>query len=175
MDPATSTLCSTATRHGARRRARLPPSKETTRGTRSITHIRDYDGTTLTTVYRQYDGYPSGHGADIYRILGSRQVVNGYTDPLRQVNGPGCAAALLVREIKERTAGGVYIVKPDTRGMEEEFVYTIGFDNPDLGETGQIHLRVETENGAALFDGPLDLFDADQCQRIAFDMDEEDD
>ena len=33
-------------------------------GTRSLTHIIE-DKETLTTIYRQFDGYMSGHGSDL--------------------------------------------------------------------------------------------------------------
>ena len=43
-------------------------------GTRSITHIRDND-TTLVTLYRQYDGYPSGMGVDLAeQLVGLREI-----------------------------------------------------------------------------------------------------
>jgi len=38
-------------------------------GTRSHTHFQNREGTILATMYRQYDGYPRGHGMDIYRFF----------------------------------------------------------------------------------------------------------
>ena len=37
-------------------------------GTRTLVHIKD-GKKTIATIYRQYDGYPSGMGEDIKRIL----------------------------------------------------------------------------------------------------------
>ena len=65
-------------------------------GTRSLTHIQDNNGKVLTTIYRQYDGYLSGMGNDIKKILGGKTVVNGYNDPETQVNGIECAAEMLI-------------------------------------------------------------------------------
>lgn len=48
-------------------------------GTRSLTHIMDdHTEAILTTLYRQMDGYPDGHGADLAEILKGRRMVNGF-------------------------------------------------------------------------------------------------
>lgn len=75
-------------------------------GTRSLLHIKD-EGKTLVTLYRQYDGYPTGMGKDIKDALakGKARLTNGYSgsDKNPEVfNGMGCLAAYLVVELKGR-------------------------------------------------------------------------
>lgn len=47
-------------------------------GTRSLTFVHDGDAAKpLTCMYRQYDGYPSGHGLELQQFLAPFKVVNG--------------------------------------------------------------------------------------------------
>ena len=82
-------------------------------GTRSLTHIKDDNGQTLVTLYRQYDGYPTGMGEDIKTALNNGQVsiTNGYSmgdEAPATFNGMGCLGAFLVGELKEKKIGNVY-------------------------------------------------------------------
>lgn len=123
-------------------------------GTRSLTHIKDQEGEkTLVTIYRQYDGYPTGMGNDIKAILGGRILVNGYNDPDKQCNGMGCAAAMLIAGLKDG-CGNVYIYPADSHDVWEDYNYTIW---PD-GE--RFRLVVTSYDDSVLYDGPLNEFDA---------------
>ena len=124
-------------------------------GTRSITHIREAgkDSPILTTIYRQFDGYPSGMGKDIKDALGGRSGVNGYSDPERQTNGMGCAAALLLAVIKT-DCGNVYIKPAGASGLWEDYIYTLWAEGPS------IHLECAPAHGdTPLYSGPLSEFD----------------
>jgi hypothetical protein len=115
-------------------------------GTRSLTHVietyNDDKGNkkkvALLTMYRQFDGYPSGMGNDLAEFLKSGKVVNGISvaETERVFNGAGCLAAQLVANFKEG-AGGFYIHKPMSKNCGEEYVYEIYVDY----ETKQIKLR----------------------------------
>ena len=80
-------------------------------GTRSLTHVietwNDKTGKQkkqcLMTMYRQYDGYPSGMGDELADFLKDGVVVNGIgMDEKRRVfNGAGCLAAQLVAHFKD--------------------------------------------------------------------------
>jgi len=49
-------------------------------GTRSLTYIRESEkSAAFLCIYRQFDGYPSGMGKDLYTILKGYKIVNGYT------------------------------------------------------------------------------------------------
>jgi len=130
-------------------------------GTRSLIHILDDDGKVLTTIYRQYDGYPAGMGNDIKENLGGKTVVNGYNDPETQVNGMGCAAAMLIAGLKDG-CGNVYIFEAGASDVGEEFVYTLSTDS------GKILLELQSlREGvtATLYSGLLDEFDGEALEK----------
>ncbi len=126
-------------------------------GTRSLTHIKNEDGETLVTIYRQCDGYPTGMGADIKATLGDKTLVNGYSDPETQTNGMGCAAAMLIAAIKDG-CGNVYIIKPDSADCWEEYVYT-------LSQAAGMKIALKLESGKkTLFDGLLSDFNPEAVE-----------
>ena len=106
-------------------------------------------------MYRQMDGYPSGHGQELADFLAGRRVVNGFHagDNGFAFNGPGCAAAAIVARFKDEI-GGIYLYPAGTRDMGEEYVYTVTVNGTDMW------LRVEeTHGGYVLFDGNTGVFD----------------
>ena len=79
-------------------------------GTRSLTFVYDHDEAILN-LYRQFDGYPEGHGAELAEFLnGIDAVTNGIRlgETRRTANGMGCLAAQLVAHFKTEV-GGFYI------------------------------------------------------------------
>lgn len=99
-------------------------------GTRSLTYFysKDTDENPFTCFYRQFDGYPSGHGADLAGILVSGTKVNGIPvggKPARYFNGMGCLAAQVIDDLKDG-AGNIYI-EPAELNMNcgEEYRYHI--------------------------------------------------
>ena len=82
-------------------------------GTRSLTYVFDQNYDAIVCMYRQFDGYPSGHGIELAEFLLSGEVVNGI--PLnankRLFNGMGCLAAQMIDSFKE-DAGGIYLHAP---------------------------------------------------------------
>ena len=49
-------------------------------GTRSLTVVRETEGAKdICVLYRQMDGYPTGHGAELKEFLAPFTVVNGYS------------------------------------------------------------------------------------------------
>jgi len=130
-------------------------------GTRSLTIIKTGD-TEIAVLYRQYDGYPSGHGADLKGILAGRPVVNGISDA-RQINGGHDMAVQIISALKgdETTPGGLYLYPAGTRNMGEEFTYTVTAPEVSwwsgIKKTAKIHLKVE--GYGVSYDGPLDDFD----------------
>lgn len=128
-------------------------------GTRSLTHVKDETGTTLVTIYRQYDGYPSGMGTDIAKAFEGKTLVNGYSDPETQINGMGCAAATLIASIKDG-CGNVYVAKPDTSDRWEDFTYFLSpHQDKDGTNTGKIYMECRDYDGNTVFAGALDEFD----------------
>jgi hypothetical protein len=103
-------------------------------GTRSLTIVKDGEGKKdLLTIYRQFDGYLSGHGKDLKNFLASRVLVNGLGrhDEKIEANGMGCLAAQLVSILKtggegERiNPGGIYIYPNGSHDVGEEYIYII--------------------------------------------------
>ena len=87
-------------------------------GTRCLTFV--YDGTNsddgsaeaIMCIYRQFDGYPSGHGHELAQFLNSKTLVNGYGEQnSMEANGMSCLAAQLVVQLKHGV-GGIYIYAP---------------------------------------------------------------
>lgn len=124
-------------------------------GTRSLTLI--HDGTfaePFVSMYRHMDGYPSGHGKELYEFLKPIRMVNGIgaTDsPI--ANGAGCLAAQIVAYFKGG-AGGIYLVPPSSKDHWQEYEYHVHAD-----DTG-IRVVVFSTCGCkkCLFDGSVEAF-----------------
>jgi len=103
-------------------------------GTRSLTKViqtwKDESGKKhtrpITTMYRQYDGYMSGHGVELAQWLGRYTLVNGMRiDKEKAIfNGMDCLAAQMFAYFKTE-AGGIYCMHPDAEDCWEEFIYEI--------------------------------------------------
>ena len=102
-------------------------------GTRCLTFVYDDSSTddgsaeAIMCIYRQFDGYPSGHGHELAQFLNSKTLVNGYTDKLSstEANGMSCLAAQLVVQLKHGV-GGIYIYAPMTgRDYSQDYEYHV--------------------------------------------------
>lgn len=109
-------------------------------GTRSLTRVIEKwknretnktHKTKLVCMYRQFDGYPSGHGADLVEFLTGSKVVNGLSmDDVKSTkvfNGAGCLAAQLVAHFKQG-AGGIYLYNPNAKDCGQEYEYELEVD-----------------------------------------------
>ena len=113
-------------------------------GTRSLTRVietwKDDDGKQkqemLVTMYRQFDGYPEGHGQELAEFLNSGKVVNGLgMDEKQKVfNGAGCMAAQMISHFKGDSAGGIYIYPNSTKDAWQNYEYhvLVDFDSKDV-------------------------------------------
>lgn len=95
-------------------------------GTRSLTTVIDRNREILV-MYRQFDGYPSGHGDELAKWAKGMKIVNGLIvgDKSKKANGMGCLAAQMVAFFKKDAEGGFYILAPETREAGEEYVYNL--------------------------------------------------
>ena len=97
-------------------------------GTRSLTFV--YDGETpIINMYRQYDGYPTGHGAELAEFLAQFDMVSGIpvgkdVKPRKMANGMGCLAAQLVANFKEE-AGQFYLYPTSAVDCGQDYEYHI--------------------------------------------------
>jgi hypothetical protein len=113
-------------------------------GTRSLTFVYDGDSR-VACMYRQFDGYPTGHGADLAEFLGGFDaVVNGlaFNETRKVANGMGCLAAQLVANFKV-AAGGFYLYPTNTKDAGQEYEYHVYSDCVVVKEYG----------GATIFTG----------------------
>ena len=108
-------------------------------GTRSLTRViprqkgLSYDeghkhvDKSSINMYRQYDGYPQGHGLELAEFLSDFTIVNGLgADSYRGkiANGSSCLAAQLVQHFKDGP-GNVYLEALDDGDHWEEYIYTL--------------------------------------------------
>jgi len=83
-------------------------------GTRSLTYVYEKE-TPIMCMYRQFDGYPSGHGVELSEFLTQMTVGNGISgspELFSFANGMGCLAAQMIVNFK-KSPGGFYIYSVD--------------------------------------------------------------
>ena len=89
-------------------------------GTRSLTFTYDSTGGTIFCLYRQFDGYPEGHGSDLAEILNN-------TDN----NGMECLSASIVAKLKTG-AYNTYIYPSETDDAGQEYEYHVYEDKVEI-------------------------------------------
>jgi hypothetical protein len=102
-------------------------------GTRSLTRIYDENGEQIINMYRQFDGYPTGHGQELSEFLNSGKMVNGIPvgKPGHVFNGMGCLAAQVVSNFKSE-AGGFYLYPVSATDCGQEYEYHIYEDRVEV-------------------------------------------
>lgn len=96
-------------------------------GTRSLTYF--VDGIErLACLYRQHDGYPSGHGLELARLIRGMTVGNGFNLSHKRrtyANGMGDLAAWVIGKLKGNTLGSVYLYPTETDDAGQEYEYEL--------------------------------------------------
>lgn len=119
-------------------------------GTRSLTFVYDNDRQAVINMYRQFDGYPSGHGLELAEFLNSfDEVVNGipFGDERKLANGMGCLAAQMIANFKTGV-GGFYIYPVTAKDCGQEYEYHVYHDR----------VTIRYGSGENLFTGPWSEF-----------------
>ncbi len=122
-------------------------------GTRSLTVFIDsnHNDEEIAVIYKQFDGYPEGHGKDLAEFLAGKTLVDGISgkhDESQIFNGTGCLAASVVTHFKNRP-GDVYLCPAGTRDTGEEYIYMV------YGKTdGPVCIKILDYNSKVLVDGP---------------------
>ena len=100
-------------------------------GTRALTFLYEVSSSIKTAeriinMYRQYDGYPTGHGAELAEFLSGGTMTNGVRIGAseRFFNGMGCLAAQLVANFKQ-DAGGFYLYPVTAENCGQDYEYHI--------------------------------------------------
>jgi len=148
-------------------------------GTRSLTIILDETRNEICVLYRQYDGYPTGHGAELKEFLYGFTVVNGFgsNDPPKSANGMGCLAAQIVGHFKSGI-GGFYLHQAGTRDCGEEYIYTVYLKKTRPRSPSRLYVKIQAgaytlfglpgtkqHNMPVIYDGPVDDFDPEDVQQ----------
>lgn len=96
-------------------------------GTRSVTFVYDEKHEPIINLYRQYDGYPSGHGTELAEFLNRiEEITNGIRGGETRVtaNGMGCLAAQLVANFKTEV-GEFYLYPVNNTDCGQEYEYHV--------------------------------------------------
>ena len=106
-------------------------------GTRSLTFV--YDGEKpIIKMYRQFDGYPEGHGQELAEFLLSGEMVNGYSSKTeKQFNGMGCLAAQMIAEFKNGV-GGFYIHSVTDKDCWQDYEYHVYEDKVVIKDPSEV-------------------------------------
>ncbi len=141
-------------------------------GTRSLTFVYDGDEA-IINMYRQYDGYPSGHGAELANFLGQFTIVNGIRvgESRKVANGMGCLAAQMVSHFKGDEAGQFYLYPASAKDCGQDYEYHVYTDQRGLcvritdRGCNMFGLTMSDKNDA-IFDGTVEEF-TDYCTEKA--------
>jgi hypothetical protein len=130
----------------------------------------------IVTMYRQYDGYPTGHGVDLAEFLSKGKMVNGIgmAEKQLQFNGMGCLSAQVVAHMKDGS-GGIYL-QSASKGSGEDYRYEVisGYDETfkPLGITLKVYevgyMRGETyiDRAKCIFEGtPQEFLKSDLLKK----------
>lgn len=130
-------------------------------GTRSLTVIVDKSWDKeeeIAVMYRQCDGYPTGHGQELKEFLSGMKIVNGINSTLhgtKFANGVPCLAAQLIAHFKKDREGGFYLHPAGTRGCGSEYIYIVSGKFDDAEPT----IEVLGYQGKQIYTGPVSRFD----------------
>ena len=139
-------------------------------GTRSLTFVYD-EQDVIINMYRQYDGYPTGHGLELAEFLAQFTMVNGLgvNEDRKVANGMGCLAAQLVAHFKVG-AGGFYLYPATAVDCGQDYEYHVYQKDKEL------RVRV-TDRGCKMFgltmsDTNEGIFDGTVAEFVKFCFDE---
>ena len=113
-------------------------------GTRSLTFVYE-DNKAIINMYRQFDGYPEGHGQELADFLGQfAAITNGIRvgETRKTANGMGCLAAQLVANFKTEV-GGFYLYPTSAKDCGQEYEYHVYQDK----------VVIKDYNGSQVFKG----------------------
>lgn len=127
-------------------------------GTRSLTVFKD-GAKEIAVMYRQFDGYITGHGLELAEFLKPMRLVNGFgsTDRAGTVaNGMGCLAAQIIAHFKgkQEEPGGFYLHPAGTRQCDDEFIYYVNAGFCEIRRKQVPFVIAQMSNGQTLYEGP---------------------
>lgn len=98
-------------------------------GTRCLTFVYEKYGDVqkpVVNMYRQFDGYPEGHGAELAEFLSAGKMVNGLRLGANEkfFNGMGCLSAQMVAHFKQES-GGFYLYPTEITDCGQDYEYHV--------------------------------------------------
>lgn len=121
----------------------------------------------ICRMYRQYDGYPSGHGKDLAEFLSGFLMVNGYGKEKHKIaNGMGCLTAQVIANFKNGV-GNIYVYPSKTKDCWEQYTYFIS------GKEGKEPIIKCVENHSEEYGGNKILFDGSASSFLNWIKDQE--
>ena len=126
-------------------------------GTRSLTRVNSGKSKILN-MYRQFDGYLSGHGKELFDFLDGMKMINGISGQKagEAANGAGCLAAQLVSKFKTGI-GEFYLYPVDATDCGQEYEYVITITEAGWEKPGVIDVSV-LAYGKTKFTGDVAAF-----------------
>ena len=116
-------------------------------GTRSLTFV--YEGEKpIVNMYRQFDGYPSGHGVELAEFLTSFDAItNGISlgENRKTANGMGCLAAQMIANFKD-SVGGFYIHSVDSTDCWQDYEYHVYENKVVIKNPSEVIFEGDWEN-----------------------------
>ena len=96
-------------------------------------------------MYRQYDGYPAGHGKELAEFINKRTILNGFGSQTmaNYANGIECLAAQIVKHFKD-SIGGIYLYPTSEKDCGQDYVYHVYTDKVKI---------VDYNNKKTIFNG----------------------
>lgn len=163
-------------------------------GTRSTTLIVEDDKTPMVQFYRQFDGYPSGHGKELVAFLKNKVLVNGISSRMPeevQVNGMSDLAIRIITHLKnlhdpQNGPGNLYLTSLSSSPQSyhytvyaKEIGYSDFFPQTDPNEfwnaPEKFKIAVKCESyGDVLFDDFVDNLDPENLEPVEEDDEEND-
>ena len=148
-------------------------------GTRCLTFVYDESNQPIINMYRQFDGYPSGHGAELAEFLSGGTLVNGLRvgQEGKFYNGMGCLAAQLISSFKE-DAGNIYLYSTNAKDCGQDYEYHISYDN------GTLKIKVinrgmnffgltQSDTNEVIFEGNLKQFESFCKPQVEFELNDD--
>jgi hypothetical protein len=95
-------------------------------GTRCVTRVFEGDEQ-ICAIYRHFDGYPDGHGKELWEFVSGLRVVNGYCSAAtipksRMANGAGRMAAMIITHFAENDPA---VLPPSITSCGEDYEYRV--------------------------------------------------
>lgn len=119
--------------------------------TRSLTRVHEGDRKYIS-MHRQFDGYPSVHGAELHKFLSGMTIINGICGEKagEAADGASCLAAQMVAAFKTEI-GNIYMCPVELTAGGQDYEYIVDVSDVGLSITVNVY-------GREAFKGDVEAF-----------------